>query len=295
MTSTQMNGSPHEAHRVAQSARAPAWDRGAFVAKRLVRSPYPRLVGRAALGIARVQVAAWDHALRRIRATQEATLASLLKLNEETEFGRAHSFSRIRDYAAFAREVPVGDYDSFSPFIDRMRAGESNVLVPEFVQHFGNSSGSSNHGKSKFLPITDRQVRFQQRAGTDAVMRYLQWSGDDELFCGFTLGLFPPTTMRREGAALVTSNPALMMTRMPKVTRPIYLPEDDVRTMGDYDAKLGVIAERYIDHDVRAVTGTTCWFTLLFEKVLAAAKRRGRSVRSVSDVWPNLRVLFGGG
>ncbi|HSY25190.1 MAG TPA: GH3 auxin-responsive promoter family protein [Polyangiaceae bacterium] len=295
MTSSQMNGSPHEAPRLAHPVRAPAWDRGAFASKRLVRSPYPRLVGRAALGFAHVQVAAWDLALRRLRATQEATLASLLKLNEETEFGRAHSFSRIRDYAAFAQAVPVGDYDSFAPFIDRMRAGESNVLVPDFVQHFGNSSGSSNHGKSKFLPITDRQVRFQQRAGTDAVMRYLQWSGDDELFCGFTLGLFPPTTMRREGPALVTSNPALMMTRMPKVTRPIYLPEDDVRTMGDYDAKLGVIAERYLDHDVRAVTGTTCWFTLLFEKVLAAAKRRGRRVTKVAQVWPNLRVLFGGG
>ncbi|HEU5481144.1 MAG TPA: GH3 auxin-responsive promoter family protein, partial [Candidatus Tumulicola sp.] len=173
-----MNGSPHEAPRFAHSVRAPTWDRGAFVAKKLVRSPYPRLVGRAALGVAQVQVAAWDFALRRVRATQESTLLSLLKLNEETEFGRAHSFSRIRDYAGFARAVPVGDYDSFSPFIDRMRAGESNVLVPEFVQHFGNSSGSSNHGKSKFLPITDRQVRFQQRAGTDAVMRYLHWSGD---------------------------------------------------------------------------------------------------------------------
>ncbi|HLK39110.1 MAG TPA: GH3 auxin-responsive promoter family protein, partial [Polyangiaceae bacterium] len=106
---------------------------------------------------------------------------------------------------------------------------------------------------------------------------------------------FPPTTMRREGAALVTSNPALMMTRMPLVTRPVYLPEQDVRTIANYDEKLTVIAARYIDHDVRAVAGTTCWFTLLFDKVLAAARARGRRARSVSDVWPNLRVLFGGG
>jgi hypothetical protein len=60
------------------------------------------------------------------------------------------------------------------------------------------------------------------------------------------------------------------------ITRPVYLPEDDVRRMADYDEKLGVIAERYLDHDVRAVTGTTCWFTLLFEKVLAEARTRGR-------------------
>ncbi len=126
-------------------------------------------------------------------------------------------------------------------------------------------------------------------------MRYLRWSNDRGLFSGFTLGLFPPTTMKTEGPVLVTSNPALMVTKMPAVTRPVYLPEDDVKTVSNYDEKLGIIAERYLDHDVRAAAGTTCWFTLLFEKVLAAAKARGRSARTISEVWPNLRVLFGGG
>jgi len=261
----------------------------------LVRSPYPPAVGRAACQLARIQVARWDTALRRLRRTQEAILLSLLSHGEKTEFGRARRFARIRDYEGFVQQVPVGDYDSFSPLIDRMRAGERNVLVPESVRYFGNSSGSSNQGKAKFLPITERQIRFQQRAGADTLMRYLAWSGDHDLLSGYTLGLFPPTTMRREGGAFVTSNPALMMTRMPIVTRPIYLPEDDVRSMANYDEKLAVIASRYMDHDVRAIAGTTCWFTLLFDKVLAAAKSRGRDVRTVSHVWPNLKVLFGGG
>jgi hypothetical protein len=237
----------------------------------------------------------WDRALRNIRRTQESTLAALLHHARSTEFGRAKGFARIRGYDDYARRIPIGDYDSFSPYIDRMRAGERNLLVPEFVRYFGNSSGSSNHGRPKFLPITDRQIRFQQLAGTDTVMRYLRWSGDEGFFTGFTLGLFPPTTMRAEGPVLVTSNPALMMTKMPLVTRPVYLPHGDVRTIANYDEKLGVIAERYLDYDVRALTGTTCWFTLLFEKVLAAAQRRGRRTRTISDVWPNLRVLFGGG
>ncbi len=73
------------------------------------------------------------------------------------------------------------------------------------------------------------------------------------------------------------------------------LPEQDIRAIANYDEKLEVIADRYLDHDVRAVVGTTCWFTLLFEKVLAVARRRGRAAASVSEVWPNLRVLFGGG
>ncbi len=246
---------------------------------------------------AALRVAEWDRALRFAERSQVSTLLlSLVEHAKDTYFGRVHGFRGIRTYADFLDRVPVGDYDSFSPFIDRMRGGEHNLLVPEFVRYYGNSSGSSNHGKSKFLPITDRQIRFQQRAGADAVMRYLDWSGDEGLFGGgFTLGLFPPTTMRAEGPVLITSNPALMMTKMPAITRPCYLPEEDVRVIANYDQKLDVIAERYLDHDVRAVTGTTCWFTVLFEKVLAAARKRGMAARTVSEVWPNLSVLFGGG
>jgi hypothetical protein len=269
-----------------------AWDTRE---RNLVRSPYPRLVGRALRRLARVKVMAWDRALENLRQTQEKTLASLLDYAQGTEFGHAHGFDRIRGYDDFVRRVPVGDYDSFSPQIDRMRAGERNLLVPGFVRYFGNSSGSSNHGRPKFLPISERQIRLQRRAGSDALMRYLCWSGDDEILCGFTLGLFPPTTMRPEGPVLVTSNPGLMMTKMPVVTRPVYLPEGDLRTIANYDEKLRRIAERYLDYDVRALAGTTCWFTLLFEKVLAAARARGLPAATISDVWPNLRILFGGG
>ena len=261
----------------------------------LVRPPYPRVFGQALRAASRVQVGRWDRALRHVREVQEAILLEILRHARRTQFGRARDFDGIGDYEDFVFRVPVGDYDAFSPYINRMRAGEGNVLVPEVVRYFGNSSGSSNHGKSKFLPITERQIRHQQRAGTDAVMRYLRRSGDGGLFSGFTLGLFPPTTMKQDGASLVTSNPALMATKMPAIARPVYLPHEDVRTMANYDEKLAVIADRYLDHDVRAVTGTTCWFTLLFEKVLAAARARGRDARSVAEIWPNLSVLFGGG
>jgi hypothetical protein len=265
-------------------------------AAELRRSPYPPAVGRVLRRASWAFTAAWDRALVDVRRVQERQLRELLDHAKDTEFGRAHGFSSIRTHEDYVKRVPVGDYDTFSPHIERMRKGERNLLVPEFVRYYGNSSGSSNQGRSKFLPITDRQIRHQQKAGTDTVMRYLAWSKNAEVFGGgYTLGLFPAITMKAEGPVLVTSNPALMMTKMPPIARPMYLPEDDIRRIGDYDKKLGVIAERYLDWDVHAVTGKTCWFTLLFEKVLAEAKRRGRRASTISDVWPNLRVLFGGG
>jgi hypothetical protein len=261
----------------------------------LKTTPYPAALGRGLLAAARVNNAMWDWSAWRVEEAQQHALRDLVRHAKDTEFGRAHDFGRIKSYSDYVRRVPIGDYDAFSPAIERMRKGEQGILVPEFVRYYGNSSGSSVQGKSKFLPITERQIAHQKRAGTDSLFRYLAWAKDDSFSRGFTLGLFPPITMKEEGPVLITSNPALMSTRMPMIARPMYLPDEDIKLIPDYEQKLGAIADRYLDHDVRAVTGTTCWFTLLFEKVLAAAARRGRRARSIRDVWPNLRVMIGGG
>src|SRR5690606_3195498 len=50
-----------------------------------------------------------------------------------------------------------------------------------------------------------------------------------------------------------------------------------------------------LDYDIRAIAGTTCWFSLLFDKLLELARQRGRRADCVTDIWPNLRVLIGGG
>jgi hypothetical protein len=263
--------------------------------RKLRTPPYPSVFGSVLLAVARAQVRRWDRALSRLEQEQERVLIDIVRHAQRTDFGRRHDFRSVRRYDDFAQRVPLGDYDSFSPHLDRMRSGERNLLVPEFVRHFGNSSGSSTQGKSKFLPISERQIAEQRRAGADALMRYLVSAGDDGFTRGYTLGLFPPTAMREEGAVLITSNPALMVTRMPIATRPLYLPHDDIKSMGDYEKKMTAIAERYLDWDVRAAAGTTCWFTILFDKVLEVARRRRKHVRHVADVWPNLRVLLGGG
>ena len=262
---------------------------------RLKRSPYPAAVGQAMWLAAHVKTRAWDRALVDVRATQEKQLLEIVRHSAKTEFGRANRFDRIKSYEDFRAFVRVGDYDTFSPFIEKMRKGATNLLVPELIQYYGNSSGSSTQGKPKFLPISERQIAHQRDAGADALMRYLAWRGEHDFASGFTLGLFPPITMKADGPTFVTSNPALMVTRMPRFTRPVFLPNDEHKRMTDYQEKLRAGAASYLDYDVRALSGTTCWFSLFFEHVLDAAKKQGRRARTIQDIWPNLRLLIGGG
>lgn len=261
----------------------------------LRHTPLPRGAGRALQLAARASVARWDRALENVREVQLQQLRHIVQKSAMTEFGRMHGFSDIRSEVDFRTAVPVGDYDSFSPYIERMRRGERNLLVPEFVEYFGNSSGSSTGGRSKFLPITDEQVKLQRSSGTDALARFLRHDGTSDFLRGFSLGLFPPTTMKEEGPVKVTSNPALMVAKLPRASKLFYLPEGDILSVSDYDQKLTMIADRYLDHDVRLISGTTCWFSLLFDKLLERARLRGRTANVVTDLWPNLTVLVGGG
>lgn len=292
-SSTQSAATVGRAH---ARARANGKSSGQVGPHRALRKTiYPPVVGRALRMSAEVRVALWDRALRRVREAQEAQLLSFVRHAEGTEYGKRYGFSTIRRYEDYASRVPVGDYDSFSPYIERMRAGEPNVLVPELIRYYGNSSGSSNKGKSKFLPISDRQIKFQRGSAADSLYRYLVVRGENDFTGGYTLGLFPPTTMKKDGPTWVTTNPSLQSIKMPAFAKPAQLPDPDIRDIDDYDKKLERIVERYYDYDLRAVAGTTCWFSLLFDKLLELARAKGHDVAGVSDIWPNLRVLIGGG
>ena len=52
-------------------------------------------------------------------AVQQETLFSLLEAAKNTEFGKAYRFEKIKSYADFAAQVPIFDYESFTPFLEK--------------------------------------------------------------------------------------------------------------------------------------------------------------------------------
>jgi hypothetical protein len=260
--------------------------------------------GAAAMGpilwsAATVRVIRWDRIAAHpaeLRDVQLASLARNCQAAAGTEFGRAHRLGEVRTHDAFRERVPLRSYAEFEPFLERMRRGERDVLWPGLIQYFGQSSGSSQTlAQHKFLPISAEQIRWQQRAGFDVVARYVTQVGHARFIGGYTLGLLPPSTLKPDGEVSVISNPGLMQRHLPWPVRSLTLPRAELRDIPDYDQKLQSMAEAYLDYDVRAMTGTTCWFSVFFDKLLAVARARGRRVSGVAELWPNLSVLFGGG
>jgi hypothetical protein len=96
--------------------------------------------------------ARFTRATRRVRAEQHAVLRRLLEANAETEFGRRHGFAGIRTIDEYRRRVPIASFERFEGSIDRVAAGETQVLTRDRVTLFEPTSGSS--GAGKLIPST---------------------------------------------------------------------------------------------------------------------------------------------
>lgn len=105
---------------------------------------------------------------RRARRHPEAALATrlraLLATLGSSAHGRALGLDRSGAPDAFRRHVPVGDYPSHAPFIDRVAAGEPNVLTTEPIEVFERTGGTG--GATKLIPYTARlRAEFAEAVG----------------------------------------------------------------------------------------------------------------------------------
>lgn len=93
---------------------------------------------------------------------QRDLLRRYIDRNGDTAFGRRHGFDRIHSPDDFRRRVPIADYDATAPDVDRVAAGELNVLTAEPVVRLATSSGSTR--ARKLIPYTRGLQREFNRA-----------------------------------------------------------------------------------------------------------------------------------
>ena len=97
---------------------------------------------------------------------QHRVLSRLVNQAAQTEWGKKYDYASIRSYEDFRNRLPIQTYEEIKPYVERLRAGEQNLLWPSEIRWFAKSSGTTND-KSKFLPVIvrTRQVAFHD---TDA-------------------------------------------------------------------------------------------------------------------------------
>ena len=90
---------------------------------------------------------------KNLQAAQEKKLNTLLTPNVHTAFGRTYGFGTVDSIQSYQTQVPIADYDAFTPWIERIAKGESGVLTAAPVRIFERTGGST--ATNKLIPYTD--------------------------------------------------------------------------------------------------------------------------------------------
>ncbi len=223
---------------------------------------------------------------------QRKLLASLLDAAKHTEVGRKYGFSDINDnYRLFAERVPVIDYEGVKPYVERMLAGEQNLIWNTNIKWFAKSSGTTND-KSKFIPVSDEARKVcHYKGGQSCVASYLNLNPNSRLFDGKALILGGSHEISNlAGHYRCGDLSAILIQNMPELANKVRVPSKDIALMAEWESKLEKIAATTVNENVTNLSGVPSWFMVLIKKML-----HDNNKQYLTDIWPNLELFFHGG
>ena len=109
-------------------------------------------------------------------SAQQRVFNNLIASAKDTAFGRDHDFRSIRTYEDFKQRVPVRDYEQLRPYIDRMVAGEKDVLWPGKPLYLAKTSGTTSG--VKYIPLTKASMPEHIKAARNALLCYIHETGN---------------------------------------------------------------------------------------------------------------------
>lgn len=238
--------------------------------------------------IARIRVWRLTRRYLRVERLQRAILRRIIADAKMTQWGIEHGYMDHRYYEDFKKQVPIASYEAIAPYMERMLAGESNVLVPGVVDNFSKSSGTTND-RSKYIPMPERYLRGNTyTGGKDMVAWYIASNPKSRFFLGKSIPITGSLEIEASGAHIGDVS-ALIARSLPWYSQFSKTVPVNIELMKDWDAKATIIAEAAATQDVRSLVGIPTWMIEIAKRVRSQA-----TMPDIAHAWPNFEVVFHG-
>jgi hypothetical protein len=215
----------------------------------------------------------------------------LINRAKETEWGKQYKFQSINSIKDFQKRIPISTYEDLKPFIDRVRAGESNLLWPGEVKWFAKSSGTTSD-KSKFIPVTkDALEKSHFRGGKDVLAIYTNNFPDSKIFSGKGLTLGGSHKIDNfNNQSYYGDLSAILIENLPFWTEFIRTPSQEVALLDKWEEKLEKIVNETVQENVTSLAGVPSWNLVMIKHILSATGKT-----NLKEIWPNLELFMHGG
>ncbi len=249
------------------------------------------LISPAFKGFIKLRQSAIDNFMHNPIDTQQQVFNHLIGSAQFTEYGKKHDFEHIDSIADFQKKVPINDYESLKPYIQRIFEGNQNILWPSPITWFAKSSGTTSD-KSKFIPVSKESLDdTHYRGGKDVLALYLKDNPESNITSGKCLVLGGSHQINQLNAASFFGDlSAVMLQNMPFAAKMFQLPEMSIALMNEWEEKIERMAHSTIKENVTYIAGVPTWTLVLIKRIFEIT-----GTNNLLDIWPNLELYIHGG
>ncbi|MHB1177401.1 MAG: GH3 auxin-responsive promoter family protein [Daejeonella sp.] len=221
---------------------------------------------------------------------QDEWFQNLISSAQHTEWGKIHGYASIYTQDQFKARVPIQTYDTLKPYIERMLAGEQNVLWPSEIKWFARSSGTTND-RSKFIPVSEESLEeCHFKGGKDLLTMYCDNRPDTKIFTGKCLVLGGSHQINQLNADSCYGDlSAVLIKNLPFWAAFYRTPDMSIALMDNFEEKVEKMAQATIGVNVTNISGVPTWNLVLAKRVLEITGKN-----NLLEVWPNLEFYFHG-
>ena len=220
-------------------------------------------------------------------ATQEKVLKMLLQKAKKTAFGQDHGFAQIENYEDFAKQVPIRDYEGLRPYVDRVVAGEADVLWPGKPRYFSKTSGTTSG--VKYIPISKESTPTHIKTAQNALFHYIHHSGNTSFVDGKMIFLQGSPILSKTNGIDTGRLSGIVAHYIPSYLQKNRMPSWQTNCIDDWEQKVDAIVAETHDQDMRLISGIPPWVKMYFERL------NTKTNQSIKDIFPNFSLFVYGG
>jgi len=218
---------------------------------------------------------------------QNSVFKKLLKQAQNTTFGKDHNFSKINSYAEFKHQVPIRDYEDLKPYVERVVAGEKDILWKGKPLYFAKTSGTTSG--TKYIPLTKASMPTHIAAARNALLHYIAETKKSDFLQGRMIFLQGSPEMGEKNGIKTGRLSGISAHYVPKYLQKNRLPSWKTNCIEDWETKVEAIIDETLHENMTLIGGIPSWVQMYFERIVE------RTGKKVGEVFPNFNLFVYGG
>ena len=219
--------------------------------------------------------------------TQNKVFQNLISEATSTQFGQDHDFVSINNHEDFVKRVPVRDYEALKPYVEKMVAGEEDILWKGKPIYFAKTSGTTSG--SKYIPITKESMPSHVEAARNAILFYIHETGNSKFVDGKMIFLQGSPVLNEQNGVQLGRLSGIVAHYVPKYLQKNRLPSWETNCIEDWETKVDAIVEETLPENMTIISGIPSWVQMYFEKL------QQKTGKKVGDVFKNFNLFIFGG